>query len=56
MAGPVFDYIADCKGDCGAITPTSLLWTKLDEGAWKSGNDPGTWVTDDMIKNNVSWR
>jgi cellulase len=53
--GPIIDYIADCKGDCGAVTPTSLLWTKMGQGAWISGNDPGTWVTDDFVKNNVSW-
>ena len=27
----------------------------MDEGAWKSGSDPGSWVTDDLIKNNISW-
>ena len=53
--GPVFDYIAPCNGDCGAIAKTSLKFIKLDQGAWISGNDPGTWVTDDLVKNNFSW-
>jgi len=53
--GPVLDYISSCNGDCGAVSPSSLLWNKLDQGAWISGNDPGTWVTDDLVKNNVSW-
>jgi cellulase len=51
----VLDYIASCNGDCGSASPSSLLFTKMDQGAWISGNDPGTWVTDDLVKNNVSW-
>lgn len=54
-AGPIQEYIASCNGDCGAVNPTSLLWTKIQSGAWKSGNNPGAWVTDDMVKNNFSW-
>jgi len=53
--GPVFDYIASCDGDCTTVSPSKLLWTKFKEGAWISGNDPGAWVTDDLVKNNVSW-
>lgn len=53
--GPVIDYIASCNGDCDTVTPSSLLWTKFAEGAWKSGNNPGLWVTDDLIKSNLSW-
>ncbi|KAF2259927.1 endoglucanase IV precursor [Lojkania enalia] len=53
--GPIFDYIAPCNGDCTTVDKTTLLFTKFDEGAWISGSDPGTWVTDDLIKNNNSW-
>jgi cellulase len=53
--GPVFDYIAPCNGDCGAASLAGLKWDKMDQGAWLTGNDPGTWVTDNLIKNNVSW-
>lgn len=49
--GPVQEYIAACNGDCGTVAPESLLWTKIQSGAWKSGNNPGAWVTDDLIKN-----
>ncbi|KAH7401244.1 glycoside hydrolase [Pyrenochaeta sp. MPI-SDFR-AT-0127] len=54
-AGPVQEYIAACNGDCGAVAPASLLWTKIQSGAWKSGSNPGAWVTDDLVKNNFSW-
>ncbi|KAF2466451.1 endoglucanase IV precursor [Lindgomyces ingoldianus] len=53
--GPVFDYIASCNGDCTTVDKTKLTWVKMDEGAWLSGNDPGTWVTDNLIKSNISW-
>ncbi|KAF1954742.1 glycoside hydrolase [Byssothecium circinans] len=52
--GPVINYIADCRGNCDTVAPASLLWTKLDHGAWKSGSNPGNWVTDDLIANNFS--
>lgn len=55
-AGPVQEYIAPVSGDFSSITdPTSLRWTKIQSGAWKSGSNPGAWVTDDLIKNNFSW-
>ncbi|KAF2865003.1 endoglucanase IV precursor [Massariosphaeria phaeospora] len=54
--GPIIDYIAPCPGnDCTTASATSLLFTKFAEGAWKSGSDPGNWVTDDFVKNNISW-
>ncbi|KAF2183670.1 lytic polysaccharide monooxygenase [Zopfia rhizophila CBS 207.26] len=53
--GPVFDYIAPCNGDCATVSPSSLKFTKFNQGAWISGSDPGTWVTDDLVKNNNSW-
>ena len=54
-AGPILDYIAPVSGDFSAISPSSLSWTKIQQGAWKSGSNPGSWVTDDMVKNNFSW-
>lgn len=54
-AGPILDYIAPVSGDFASVSPTSLSWTKIQEGAWKSGNNPGAWVTDDLVKNNFSW-
>ncbi|ORY13436.1 glycoside hydrolase [Clohesyomyces aquaticus] len=53
--GPVYDYIAPCNGDCTTVDKTSLKFVKFDAGAWLSGNDPGTWVTDNLIKSNISW-
>jgi len=53
--GPIIDYIANCNGDCGTVNPSSLRFVKLAQGAWKSGNDPGQWVTDDLIRSNNSW-
>lgn len=43
------------SGDFSSINPTSLQWTKIAASAWKSGSNPGSWVTDDLIKNNFSW-
>ena len=54
-SGPVLDYIAACNGDCGSVSSTSLLWTKLAQGALISGNNPGTWVTDTLVSSNNSW-
>ncbi|KAF2793710.1 lytic polysaccharide monooxygenase [Melanomma pulvis-pyrius CBS 109.77] len=53
--GPILDYLAPCNGDCTTVDKTKLLFTKFAEGAWKSGDNPGTWVTDDLVKNNISW-
>ena len=53
--GPILDYLAPCNGDCLTVDKTKLLFTKFAEGAWKSGADPGLWVTDDLIKSNNSW-
>ncbi|KAF1914694.1 glycoside hydrolase [Ampelomyces quisqualis] len=55
-AGPIQEYLAPVSGDFSTITdPTYLRWTKIQSSAWKSGNNPGTWATDDLIKNNFSW-
>ncbi|KAH8731645.1 glycoside hydrolase [Phaeosphaeriaceae sp. PMI808] len=53
--GPVQEYLAPVSGGFSSANPASLMWTKVASSAWKSGNDPGKWVTDDLIKNNFSW-
>ncbi|EAT90134.1 hypothetical protein HBI56_045180 [Parastagonospora nodorum] len=53
--GPVQEYIAPVSGDFSTANPATLQWTKIASSAWKSGSNPGTWATDDLIKNNFSW-
>ena len=53
--GPIQDYVASCGASCDTVKPLSLSWTKIQSGAWKSGSNPGAWVTDDLVKNNFSW-
>jgi cellulase len=52
-AGPILDYLAPVTSF--DVAATSLLFTKIAASAWKSGSNPGAWVTDDLIKNNFSW-
>ncbi|KAI1330106.1 lytic polysaccharide monooxygenase [Xylariaceae sp. FL0255] len=52
--GPVMNYLANCDGECTTATAAGLTFEKLTEGAWISGNDPGTWVTDTLIAANFS--
>ncbi|KAH9877926.1 hypothetical protein J1614_003143 [Plenodomus biglobosus] len=47
--GPIINYIAPCNGDCTTLTPDSLKWSKISQSSIVS---PGTWVTDELIKNN----
>ncbi|KAF1934672.1 glycoside hydrolase [Clathrospora elynae] len=47
--GPIINYIAPCNGDCTTLTPGALRWSKISQSAIIS---PGTWVTDQLIKNN----
>ncbi|KAF2026221.1 glycoside hydrolase [Setomelanomma holmii] len=54
-AGPVQEYIAPVSGDFSTADPAKLSWTKIQSGAWKSGNNPGAWVTDDLVKNGFQW-
>ena len=51
----MFDYIAPCNGECTTVDKSTLQFTKFAQGAWISGNDPGVWVTDDLVKTNNSW-
>ncbi|KAI5210546.1 glycoside hydrolase [Aureobasidium subglaciale] len=54
--GPVLTYLAKCPGDCSIVNPTTLDWFKIDQGGLINGNPaPGTWATDTLIANNMSW-
>ena len=53
--GPVIDYLAPCGSDCTTVDKTTLKFIKIDAAAWKSGSNPGNWVTDDLVANNYSW-
>ncbi|KAL9624074.1 MAG: hypothetical protein Q9160_001596 [Pyrenula sp. 1 TL-2023] len=53
--GPVLDYLAACNGECTTVDKTKLSFIKLDAGGWISGSNPGTWATDTLVANNVSW-
>jgi cellulase len=53
-AGPILDYLAPVS-DFSSVSPSSLSFTKIAASAWKSGSNPGSWVTDDLIKNGFSW-
>ena len=53
--GPIQEYMADCGASCDTVDPASLRWTKIASASWKSGNNPGDWATNDLIKNKFSW-
>ena len=50
--GPVINYIAACNGECTSANKASLSWAKISQGGLVSGSNPGTWVTDQLIRNN----
>lgn len=53
--GPVITYMANCNGDCSSVDKTTLKFFKIDEaGLIDDSNVPGTWASDDLIKNNNS--
>jgi cellulase len=54
-AGPIIDYLAPVSGDFSSASASSLSFSKIAAGAWKSGSNPGKWVTDDLIANKFSW-
>lgn len=54
--GPVTVWMADCGGDCTDFDGTGSVWFKIDELGLVSGTtDTGTWASDLMIKNNITW-
>ncbi|KAI8626269.1 lytic polysaccharide monooxygenase [Xylariaceae sp. FL1651] len=52
--GPIINYLAKCNGECTSATPGGLSFTKISQGAYLSGSDPGTWVTDTLIAQNFT--
>ncbi|KAH7305766.1 glycosyl hydrolase family 61-domain-containing protein [Stachybotrys elegans] len=52
--GPIIDYLAPCNGECTSASAGSLSFTKIDQAALISGNNPGTWVTDTLVQNNFT--
>ncbi|KAI9045022.1 lytic polysaccharide monooxygenase auxiliary activity family 9 protein [Aspergillus affinis] len=54
--GPVITYLANCNGDCSKVDKTSLEFFKIDQKGLVDGSEaPGTWASDELIKNNNSW-
>ncbi|KAI0420197.1 glycoside hydrolase [Xylaria grammica] len=52
--GPIINYLAKCSGECTSASAGDLSFTKVSEGAWLSGSDPGDWVTDTLIAQNFT--
>ncbi|KKK23725.1 hypothetical protein P175DRAFT_0502922 [Aspergillus ochraceoroseus IBT 24754] len=54
--GPVIDYLADCGSSCTTAEKATLEFFKISEVGLVDGSVvPGTWGTDELIKNNNSW-
>ncbi|KAK0709652.1 glycosyl hydrolase family 61-domain-containing protein [Lasiosphaeria miniovina] len=55
--GPVIDYLANCGvAGCETVDKTALQFFKIDEVGLVDGTTaPGTWGSDQLIKNNNSW-
>jgi cellulase len=53
--GPVIDYIAKVDGDFASADASSLQFAKIAESGLISGNNPGTWASDDLIANGNAW-
>ncbi|SMQ48266.1 unnamed protein product [Zymoseptoria tritici ST99CH_3D7] len=51
--GPVITYMAAVGGDFPSVDKTKLKWFKVKEGGLVSGSNPGTWVTDQLLANNL---
>jgi hypothetical protein len=55
MSGPVTVYMAECRGDCASVQPSSLDWFKIYHAGLLSGTSAhGKWGATEMIKNNNS--
>jgi hypothetical protein len=54
--GPVTTYMASCGTDCSNFDATGNVWFKIDQLGLVSGTtDTGTWASDVLIANNISW-
>lgn len=54
--GPVTTWMASCGSDCSTFDATGNVWFKIDELGLVSGTtDTGTWASDVLIANNISW-
>lgn len=55
--GPVIDHLANCgAAGCETVDKTALQFFKIDEVGLRDGTTaPGTWGSDQLIKNNNSW-
>ncbi|KAF5694363.1 endoglucanase IV [Fusarium denticulatum] len=54
--GPVTEYLAPVSGDFASINKQSLRWIKVAQKGLKSGNNPGDWASDDLIRDGFSWK
>jgi hypothetical protein len=57
--GPIFDYLANCNGDCTTVDKTKLKWFKIAErGQISLGagvGAPGVWAADELIAADGYW-
>ncbi|KAL7944121.1 glycoside hydrolase family 61 protein [Trichoderma barbatum] len=53
--GPIFDYLANCHGDCETVDKTSLEFFKIDSAGLISGANPGNWAQNVLVSNNGTW-
>lgn len=53
--GPVIDYLASCGGSCSSVNKGSLSFAKIAQSGLISGSNPGTWASDQLIRNGFSW-
>ncbi|KAI2465226.1 carbohydrate-binding module family 1 protein [Annulohypoxylon bovei var. microspora] len=54
--GPMIDYLAPCGDSCETVDKTTLEFFKIDEvGLLDDSTAPGTWGSDTLIANNMTW-
>ncbi|KAK2796050.1 hypothetical protein FQN52_000023 [Onygenales sp. PD_12] len=55
--GPVIEYMAavPASTDWSSIDKTSLSWAKTAESGLISGSNPGTWASDQLLANSLTW-
>ncbi|KUI58946.1 Endoglucanase-4 [Cytospora mali] len=52
--GPIIDYLAPAD-DPTTVDKTSLEFIKIQEKGLVSGSNPGTWATDNLISDGLTW-